>query len=662
MKKRTIILITTLLLILQITFSAFAQDPSPTETIEPKAELSSLNYDKFPMVTGILDIRDGSGAFVSILNPNQVAITENGVSVPIQSLERLDVGVQVVVAVNLSPRFGVYYEEGTKIYEKIYSDLSAWGNELATDEYDLSFITNEGINSKHRSVPREWLRAVDLYEPDYDNGRINLDVLFTAINVASEETPREGMGKVVLYFTSIIEEQYDENLNNLVDQAISNDVVVYPIFVDSNAYLETDETLNIRRLAEQTGGEMLYFADTEKMSAIDSILAPYGEAYIFGYNSTVKTTGEHDIKVVVDNEDLNLTSNSQTMALQLDAPEPIFVDPPVEIERVVDTTPASEDGFLPIFTPVEIMIDFPDGRIRNIVRSALFVNGEIVAENFSEPFDAFEWDLIGFDETGVQVLSVEVEDELGLTGKSVETTVQLMIQSPVLRWQTMLNEYGYLITIGIAVLTGSMLLVILILSGAIGPDNRSAQRKIRKAKKQPSSSMYYEPEGIRRDSQPILQSAAKKTPSKPMEKIGNGDDPVTQHVGSLSRQEQKRKQIRKNVQVRELNLPRAILKKLNEDDQTIPGGALLIFNDVTKIGSDKTQVDCLVNEPSVQAVHAELIYSEGKFTISDMNTTAGTWVNYAPITAEGCRLEDGDLVHLGKFGFRFMLNKQFKKE
>lgn len=666
MKNRIILLILIVCISLQFPVSIFAQDDPPVENLTPVANLNSINFDEFPLVSGILDIRDGNGAFMSILNPSNVSVLENGTSVPVQVLERQDVGVQVVVAVNLTQRFSVYYEEGVSIYEKVYEDLANWGNGLATDQYDLSFVTNEGINSRHRISPREWLRAVELYEPDFENSRTNLDVLFTAINVASEEAPRQGMGKVVFYYTSIIDPEYNDNLANLVNQAVANGVVIYPIFVDSNAYLETDETLNLRQMAEQTGGEMIYFADAEKMTNLDAVLAPYGEVYRFEYNSTLKSTGEHEIVVVINSGDVNLTTNALRIPLQVEAPSPFFVDPPVMIERIIDTNNASEDGFVPIYEPIEIMVDFPDGRSRSIVRSALIVNGEVVAENFSAPFETFEWNLIGFDETGVQEIAIEVEDELGLIGRSVETTVQVMIQSPALRWQLILNEYGYLITIGIVVLVGSLLLVILILSGVIGPDNRAERKKIRKARKQSNSSMYYEPEGIRRDSQPILNSATRRTPSSPLERRGINDDPVTQPVGSVVQQariEKKRKKIREQAPERVLNLPRAILKKLNDDDQTIPGGALLIFDDETKIGSDKTQVNCLVNDPSIQAVHAIVRIQDGQFMIADQKTVAGTWVNYAPINnIEGCQLEDGDLVHLGKFGFRFMLNKQYKED
>ena len=36
-----------------------------------------------------------------------------------------------------------------------------------------------------------------------------------------------------------------------------------------------------------------------------------------------------------------------------------------------------------------------------------------------------------------------------------------------------------------------------------------------------------------------------------------------------------------------------------------------------------------------------------------METIAGTWINYAPVTPDGGRLQHGDLIHIGKVGFRF---------
>ncbi len=43
----------------------------------------------------------------------------------------------------------------------------------------------------------------------------------------------------------------------------------------------------------------------------------------------------------------------------------------------------------------------------------------------------------------------------------------------------------------------------------------------------------------------------------------------------------------------------------------------------------------------------------GAVIISDLGSVAGTWVNYTPISSTGVRLEDGDLVRIGKMSFRF---------
>jgi hypothetical protein len=44
---------------------------------------------------------------------------------------------------------------------------------------------------------------------------------------------------------------------------------------------------------------------------------------------------------------------------------------------------------------------------------------------------------------------------------------------------------------------------------------------------------------------------------------------------------------------------------------------------------------------------------DGQFKLSDEGSVAGTWINYSPVTGEGAALEHGDLIHLGRVGFRF---------
>jgi hypothetical protein len=41
----------------------------------------------------------------------------------------------------------------------------------------------------------------------------------------------------------------------------------------------------------------------------------------------------------------------------------------------------------------------------------------------------------------------------------------------------------------------------------------------------------------------------------------------------------------------------------------------------------------------------------------NQNSVAGTWVNFDPITKEGCVLKHGDVVNFGHLTYRFVLTK-----
>jgi pSer/pThr/pTyr-binding forkhead associated (FHA) protein len=74
------------------------------------------------------------------------------------------------------------------------------------------------------------------------------------------------------------------------------------------------------------------------------------------------------------------------------------------------------------------------------------------------------------------------------------------------------------------------------------------------------------------------------------------------------------------------------------------------------IGRDENIVDQVLTDVSVEEVHANLVReSSNKYRLSDEGSTAGTWVNYLPISGDGQVLEHGDLVHFGRMGFRFIL-------
>ncbi len=103
----------------------------------------------------------------------------------------------------------------------------------------------------------------------------------------------------------------------------------------------------------------------------------------------------------------------------------------------------------------------------------------------------------------------------------------------------------------------------------------------------------------------------------------------------------------------------AYLNPIHDPEQpadTLP--PIPIISEEVKLGCDPEMADLVLDDPSVEAYHARLRRQEdGSFRLSDTGSTAGTWVNYTPVSKEGTRLEHGDLVHIGRIGFRFTLRK-----
>jgi pSer/pThr/pTyr-binding forkhead associated (FHA) protein len=62
----------------------------------------------------------------------------------------------------------------------------------------------------------------------------------------------------------------------------------------------------------------------------------------------------------------------------------------------------------------------------------------------------------------------------------------------------------------------------------------------------------------------------------------------------------------------------------------------------------------ILDDPSVSPVHARITEDHGGYILSDENSIAGTWVNYERLTTPR-RLQHGDLLHMGRVSYRFML-------
>jgi hypothetical protein len=171
-----------------------------------------------------------------------------------------------------------------------------------------------------------------------------------------------------------------------------------------------------------------------------------------------------------------------------------------------------------------------------------------------------------------------------------------------------------------ALIAGSTLLLVLLLGGQLRP------RQLGKARAGRTG---------RRKSDPVTQPVAVKV-----------EAPAKRLSGWVNRIHWPQRSIPPQAS--------AFLSRISDVDSDVGSTPIPLFTDEITLGSDPNLATLVLNDTSVEGLHARILHMEdGSYRLIDEGSIAGTWINYTPISREGARLENGDLVHIGRIGFRF---------
>jgi hypothetical protein len=253
------------------------------------------------------------------------------------------------------------------------------------------------------------------------------------------------------------------------------------------------------------------------------------------------------------------------------------------------------------------------------VRTSLYADGQLVDENTASPYEDFTWDLSDYEVSGSHTLKVEVVDSLGLSNTSVDLPVRISIERPTPSLLATVSRNRTVLAGVTVALAGAVLLLVLIVGGRIRPTTGRIFRRARRKK------------------DPVTQPVEMKT------------EAANQRLpGWINRLHW--------PQRRPANEVYALLFPIAEDlDQKSSPPIQITTSEVT-FGRDPALSTRVIEDPSVEEFHARLLRQEdGSFTLCDQGTTAGTWINYTPVSKEGANLQHGDLIHFGRVGYRFTL-------
>lgn len=611
--------------LLAFTTTAGAQTAASAVLFPPKSE-------SFPRISTFMDVHDAQMSFIHGIQASEVQIIENGRSLPVVELRELRPGVQIVLALAPAPPFGIRDSQGISRYMVIRDALLDWAKARRGSSIDdLSLLISAGPEITHFSDPTELVTALESYQPDTDNASPSLEILLRAIDVAADAPPRAGMERAVLLVTSPVEGDISFGLQELTARAAQQRVHIFVWLVGSPEAFASQPARLLFNLSEQTGGQFFTFSAHEAVPDPKDYFEQLRDIYQLAYDSRIAQGGPQELAVEIRHGDQVIASPTLTFDFDLRPPDPAFIFPSPEISRSIPAErrknfwqPVDPADLQPDEQEIQALIDFPDGRKRPLVRTALYVDGVVVEENNVPPFDQFHWDLSAYTDSGQHILQIEAVDSLGMVGASIQVPVQVNIDLPRPNPLSTLFVHWPKLAGLAALLAVAIVLLALILSGRIRPHRiaplglprRRLTRRTKAAK----------PEATR-PQRPPVETAGRYLPN---------------WVNRLQWPQ------------RRLN-PKAYAYLYRTDASDKPGATpISITADEITFGLDPSLATQVLEDPSVEGLHARLIRREdGSILLVDQGSVAGTWVNYAEVPEGGSVLQHGDLIHFGRVGLRF---------
>jgi hypothetical protein len=594
------------------------------------AEIVAVDARGFPQITALMNVYDANGRFMEGLSSADVSAHENGEPLPVESLTEYAVPLQLVVAINPGPSLAVRDGNAVQRFTKVVEALSNWVNSQPPDSGDdLSLVSLSGSLITH-AKSKDWFVSLDSFKPDFRNTTPNLQTFSIALDTVTATTSQTGMKRAILFITPHMDDpNIDNTIAPLIKAAVDSKVRVFVWFVDGEQYFVTPSANAFKSLALQTSGSFFAFSGAETFPDLTTEFAPLRHIYALTYTSALKTSGEHTFGVEVKAPEGKIQASDQTFEVDVQPPNPILVLPALQIKRQppVDD-PYNTEILLPAQQNIEILVEFPDGHPRDLKRTTLYVDGEVVDENTSAPFENFTWNLNAYEKSGQHELIVEAEDMLGLNKSSMGTPVTLTVIQPPRGIQALLARYRSYLVLGAIGLAGLALLAILV-RGRVGGELFKRRREKRKKFEDPLT-------------QPVV--ALTEPPTSPIKK-----QKTTPRRASWLQ-----------LPAKAPRLPEApaYLKRLTNGGEPASLLPIPVLEKEVTFGTDPVQSAHVLDDPSISPLHARIRRTpEGGFLIYDHGSVAGTWVNYEPVTREGRRLVHGDRIHFGQLMYRFDLSQ-----
>jgi pSer/pThr/pTyr-binding forkhead associated (FHA) protein len=618
------------------------------QTAPASAEITAVDASAFPDMQISVAVRGPQGRNVTDLSATAFEVAENGAAVPAVSVSETEVGVQVAFVIAPDDMFIKRDSTGTSRMDYVKASVGDFLVErpwMRDEVDDVSILTPEGPLVLHGitgGALQDELAAYNPPAPAPQEGSTVLALVGNAIEAAQPVGPSQGRPAAVVVYCTGLTQVTPDQIEQVVSQARALSVPVFAVNVSPALDPESVSAMNLRALAEGSGGQMTYFDTPDEVTPIFEAIASQRSQYLLAYRSGLTTSGQPAITVTVDVPEAGgqaVTSEPVNFALSVSPPQVTVTGMPSDILREPQGEPTS--AFLDY--PLSIKIAFPDGHPRAVRRLRLLVDGEVLVETTEPPFDRVILKASDIEGLGPHTVEVEVTDELGIGSLSVPMQLEITETEPAAEPEaepaasplnpSILGAAGAIVAL---ILLGIGGFVLARRSGLFGGLSALADRDetVRVA-----ASRRNGPGPGLTNTQPIARPVVKPArvttvPAKEasgvaeLEAVEAAPEPVIPRRAYLE------------------------VIQLSEGARTpVEINAVPIT-----LGRDPALAAVTFAERSVSRLHARIeVDEQGAYHIYDEGSTSGTWVNYEQVTAAGRVLRQGDLINLGRIQLRFRM-------
>jgi hypothetical protein len=592
---------------------------------EGSVNIFQIDTSKFPTISFFLEAKDSNGLAIQDLTESEISVIEgNTTRKEINTLVKVEPGIQVIISYNLGPALSNSASSGGTRYQAVNETIATWvESQPANNPDDFSLATNTGLQSIRVTDTQEFSELLRNYDPQLGTNQPNLTSLLQSLDLATDPNRNELMKRVILYVTPQLNVTNVSVISGLIDRAVQQNVIIF-VWLVGPANVETTNPSVVdplKEISEKTGGQFFVYSGEGVLPDPEDYLQPLRTIYQASYHSSIIEKGNHRVSASISHGDNTIVSNQVVFPLNILPPNIIVIDPKFSLDRTWQAIPSNpeESVLIPDHETIQFMIEFPDGFQREIVATRLYENGDLVIQKTTPPFDNFLWDLSQYQNSQIAELVLEVEDNLGIISQSIPLDVQINVaEKPLTFWQSLLKlqlTTDRWIILGSVLTTGVVLVLAIVMAGK----RRNFWRQHSAARE--------------RRTDPLTQPVPIRQEISRLGNVVPGTYPQVkgQEVG-------------------------AWLVPLNDGYEALRTKAIPLTRPELIIGKDSQQSGLVIPSPAMSDVHARLTRDQaGDFWLADNNSAVVIMVQCAPRSTLGCRLRHGDLVHFAKNLYRFEL-------